>query len=115
MSRVGNRQRLGALSTEQRALLELRSRRKGLRLPADTAIPRRADRADCPLSIDQERLWFIDRLTPGILAYNIHMSCLLLGPLDIAALERSFEEIVRRHDLVAAWDRFERQFLSDSP
>ena len=98
MSGVGHRQRLGALSAEQRALLELRSRRKGLRLPSDTAISRRADRADHPLSIDQERLWFIDRLTPGITAYNIHMSCLLLGPLDIAALERSFEEIVRRHE-----------------
>jgi hypothetical protein len=33
------------------------------------------------------------------------------GALD----DERFHDIVRRHDLVDAWTRFERQFLADTP
>ncbi|HEX2079821.1 MAG TPA: amino acid adenylation domain-containing protein, partial [Longimicrobium sp.] len=51
-----------------------------------------------PLSFAQERLWFIDRLEPGSAVYNIPVAWRLGGALDVAALERSLSEIVRRHE-----------------
>jgi amino acid adenylation domain-containing protein len=50
-----------------------------------------------PLSFAQQRLWLLDQLEPGNPAYNISTVYRLRGPLDVAALEQSFNEIVRRH------------------
>jgi amino acid adenylation domain-containing protein len=51
-----------------------------------------------PLSFEQERLWFLDRLQPGSTAYNVPMAWRLAGALDGPALERALAEIVRRHE-----------------
>lgn len=53
---------------------------------------------DPPLSFAQQRLWFIDQLEPQSSAYNVPGAWRLTGPLDIAALQRSINEIVRRHE-----------------
>ena len=53
-----------------------------------------------PLSFAQERLWFLDQLTPGTAAYNVPTAVRLQGRLDVAALERSLNEIVRRHEIL---------------
>ncbi|HEX8431293.1 MAG TPA: amino acid adenylation domain-containing protein, partial [Longimicrobium sp.] len=53
---------------------------------------------DTPLSFAQERLWFVDRLEPGSPTYNMPAVIRLRGALDVAALERSFNELVRRHE-----------------
>ncbi|MEV8635017.1 thioester reductase domain-containing protein [Streptosporangium sp. NPDC051023] len=50
------------------------------------------------LSHAQERLWFLDRLTPGDGAYNMVVCERLAGPLDADALERALSEIVARHE-----------------
>ena len=50
------------------------------------------------LSFAQERLWFLDQLEPGSHVYNISTQFRVLGQLDSAALERSMNEIVRRHE-----------------
>jgi amino acid adenylation domain-containing protein/non-ribosomal peptide synthase protein (TIGR01720 family) len=50
------------------------------------------------LSFAQQRLWFLDRLQPGSTAYNIPYALRLEGVLDVAALERGLEEVVRRHE-----------------
>ncbi|HEX8395547.1 MAG TPA: amino acid adenylation domain-containing protein, partial [Longimicrobium sp.] len=56
-------------------------------------------RTEPPLpSFAQERLWFLDRLRPGELAYNLAFATRLRGGLDVDALERSLSEIVRRHE-----------------
>ena len=67
---------------------------------ARTAPPlTRVDRdGDLPLSFAQERLWFLDRLLPGSSAYNMPAALRLSGDLDPAALERTLQEIVRRHE-----------------
>ena len=55
-----------------------------------------------PLSFAQQRLWFLDRLQPGSTAYNIPYALKLEGVLDVVALERGLEEVVRRHEVLQA-------------
>ena len=50
-----------------------------------------------PLSLQQERLWFLDRLEPGSAAYHLPTGVRLSGDLDSASLERCLAEVVRRH------------------
>ena len=51
-----------------------------------------------PASFAQQRLWFLDELEPGSPTYNIAAALRLRGALDVAALKRSLNEIVRRHE-----------------
>ncbi|NPC87083.1 AMP-binding protein, partial [Pyxidicoccus fallax] len=55
------------------------------------------DRA-LPLSFAQQRLWFLDQLEPGSSFYNVPIAVKLTGTLDVRALERSFDALVRRHE-----------------
>lgn len=50
-----------------------------------------------PLSSVQERLWFLDQVSPGGHAYNVPMALRLKGPLDAFALQRALNEVIRRH------------------
>jgi len=51
-----------------------------------------------PASFAQRRLWFLDQLEAGQCLYNMPVARCLKGRLDIAALEHSLAEIVRRHE-----------------
>ncbi|HLL48423.1 MAG TPA: amino acid adenylation domain-containing protein, partial [Longimicrobiaceae bacterium] len=51
-----------------------------------------------PLSFAQQRLWVVDRLDPGSAAYNMPSALRLRGALDVAALQASLDELVRRHE-----------------
>jgi amino acid adenylation domain-containing protein len=53
-------------------------------------------------SIGQHRLWFLDQLVPGTSSYNLLRALRFRGPLDISALERSLNEIIRRHEILRA-------------
>jgi len=55
---------------------------------------------ELPLSFAQQRLWFLDQLQPGTSSYNVPDAVLLRGPLDTKALERTFNEISRRHEVL---------------
>lgn len=54
----------------------------------------------CPLSFGQERLWFLEKMLPGNADYVEAVAWRLRGHLDVGALERSFSEIVRRHEIL---------------
>lgn len=54
---------------------------------------------DFPLSLGQDALWFLDRLDPGRPTYGFYPAIRVRGMLDIAALQRAFGELVRRHDV----------------
>ncbi|WP_437931313.1 amino acid adenylation domain-containing protein [Sorangium sp. So ce291] len=60
-------------------------------------IPRAPDAVEHPLSYEQERLWILDQLLPGLTAYNLAPAARLRGALDREALERALVELVRRH------------------
>lgn len=51
-----------------------------------------------PASFAQQRLWFLDQLSPGSPAYNVSQVLRIVGPLDSDVLERSLQEIVQRHE-----------------
>ncbi|MDQ3917565.1 MAG: HAD-IIIC family phosphatase, partial [Acidobacteriota bacterium] len=53
-----------------------------------------------PLSFAQQRLWLLNRMNPESPAYNIPAAVRLKGRLDVGALERTFREIVRRHEIL---------------
>src|SRR5829696_4489255 len=53
-----------------------------------------------PLSYAQQRLWFLEQLTPGNVAYNIPAAVRLRGALQVAALQRSLAAVVQRHEVL---------------
>ena len=53
-----------------------------------------------PLSFAQQRLWFLHLLDPQSAAYNMPFALRLLGQLDRPALERTLNEIIRRHEVL---------------
>jgi amino acid adenylation domain-containing protein len=93
-------QQRAKLSSAKQALLEQWTRRNGA--AATTTIPRRSPDEPPPLSFAQERLWFLDQLAPGATAYNLPLLLRLSGTLDQAALERSVELLVQRHESLRA-------------
>jgi amino acid adenylation domain-containing protein len=58
--------------------------------------------AAAPLSYAQQRLWFLNRLTPGSPAYSVPTAYGLTGPLAPAALAAALAEVVRRHEILRA-------------
>ncbi len=55
---------------------------------------------ELPLSFAQQRLWFLAQLEPDNPSYNIAGVVRLKGVLEVAALEASFNEIIRRHEIL---------------
>ncbi|MBE9190295.1 amino acid adenylation domain-containing protein [Gloeocapsopsis crepidinum LEGE 06123] len=51
-----------------------------------------------PLSFAQQRLWFFHQLEPDSCAYNIPTAVRLTGNLNVTALSRSINELIRRHE-----------------
>ncbi|MCP3138287.1 non-ribosomal peptide synthetase [Pyxidicoccus xibeiensis] len=71
--------------------------------PAKAALPpvvRVADRQRAPLSVQQEQVWFLQKLSPDSISYQAQTTLRVLGRLDLAVLERALTEITRRHELL---------------
>src|SRR5215510_1471390 len=94
--------RLASLSPEERAALVMQLKRKSRRAETavDQGITPRANRLEAPLSFAQQRLWFLHQLDPDSPAYHLPVYYRLSGRLNITALERSLNEIVRRHEIL---------------
>jgi len=52
------------------------------------------------LSFGQERFWFLNQLDPEATYHNIAAAASIRGPLDPGALEATFREIIRRHEVL---------------
>ncbi len=68
-------------------------------LTAPRIVPVQRDRA-LPLSFAQQRLWFLDQMEPNSALYNIPLALRLTGELQRGVLERTLNEIVRRHEVL---------------
>ncbi len=85
------------LTAEQQRKVQEELRRRGLATDA-SAIRPREDAAERPLSAAQHRIWFLEQMEPDGATYNMPALIRLGGALDVAALEWSLGEVVRRHE-----------------
>jgi amino acid adenylation domain-containing protein len=53
-----------------------------------------------PASITQEHIWGIDQLLPGLPLFNISYALQLTGELNVAVLEQSINELIKRHEIL---------------
>ncbi|MGV9292406.1 condensation domain-containing protein, partial [Streptomyces sp. NPDC003719] len=69
---------------------------------ADEASLAPADRESgpLPLSFAQQRLWFLDQLTPGSAEYLVPFGLRVRGKLDVSALGAAFTGLVTRHEVL---------------
>jgi len=94
-----------SMQDEKRRLMELMLKKKHQSGSAGEnqsnkkqRIPRRDLSKPAGLSFAQQRLWFLDELTPGNAAYAFCNIVRLNGKLDVGCLEKCFGEIVNRHE-----------------
>jgi amino acid adenylation domain-containing protein len=57
-----------------------------------------ANKTNIPLSFAQQQIWLLGQIAPDIPIYNEPFTFRLGGPIDVIALEQSFNDILRRHD-----------------
>ena len=93
------RERIINLSMDQRVELErwLLREAEGAG-PRKLAIPPRPPGTRWPLSFSQQRLWVLNELEPGLVAYNIPRALHLRGDLDVPALRQALDALVDRHE-----------------
>jgi amino acid adenylation domain-containing protein len=64
-------------------------------------LPPRGSSGPAPLSIAQSRLWLLEEMDPAQrLVHNLCASWRLTGALDVVAMQRTIDEIVRRHEIL---------------
>ena len=77
-----------------------------------------------PLSYAQQRLWFLDQLMPGSGMYNIVGALRVRGELNLEALNKSLQELVRRHEVLRTrleaeqgepWQVIEKELVLELP
>jgi amino acid adenylation domain-containing protein len=95
--------RLSVLSQDKKLLVEA-LKKKRLRgelqelqgeIPPISRVPRNGM---LPLSFAQQRMWLLHELDPDTPTYNDHLAVRFIGRLNIEVLERSFAEVIRRHE-----------------
>jgi acyl carrier protein len=68
---------------------------QGLPVPAIIPVSREGM---LPAAMAQEHFWLFEQALPGLPLFNIPYVVRLVGALDMAILEQSFNEILRRHE-----------------
>ncbi|WP_156423181.1 condensation domain-containing protein, partial [Rhodococcus sp. KB6] len=53
-----------------------------------------------PLSLAQQRMWFLNRFDPGSNVDNIPVAIRLSGLLDVEALQAAVSDVVGRHEIL---------------
>ena len=102
-------QGLSGLSPERLELLARMAREKKERAAAEGKAPKRSKRIEplprnageeqtFPVSFAQERLWFLDAVEPGLVAYNEPSLTRIRGPFDGDRLAEACRRVVARHE-----------------
>ncbi|MEM9491881.1 MAG: condensation domain-containing protein, partial [Myxococcota bacterium] len=59
-----------------------------------------AEHSELPLSSGQRRLWFLDRLVPGVPVYNMVFGLRMRGPMQRECLRRAMDALLARHPVL---------------
>ncbi|WP_248752418.1 non-ribosomal peptide synthase/polyketide synthase [Pseudomonas sp. MWU15-20650] len=86
------------LPLEQREQFYQRLQSRGMSFAQLPIAPTRHDSDTLALSYAQERQWFLWQLDPDSATYHIPGALRLHGHLDLAALQRSFDSLLARHE-----------------
>ncbi|MGC1184561.1 MAG: condensation domain-containing protein, partial [Candidatus Dormiibacterota bacterium] len=88
-----------ALSAAKQTLLERRIQGWTADGPAGRLTGQVGAADTAPLSPAQEQLWHFSHLAPGNPVYNESVSIRKVGPLNLGALQATFNELLRRHQI----------------
>lgn len=91
------KEKIGAIKPEILAFLK---ETKTASSSGELAIVPVSRKEDLPLSFAQQRLWFLQQLSPDSQSYKMLEALRLNGSLNIAALEQSLSELIRRHEVL---------------
>jgi amino acid adenylation domain-containing protein/non-ribosomal peptide synthase protein (TIGR01720 family) len=109
-------ERLAALTLEQRALFQaLREKQqkaaRALKAPPIPRVSGPTAEGDWPLSLDQERYWFMEQLYPEGAGLNLGSVSRMRGPVAVPVVAAALDELARRH---ATW-RTSFPLVEDDP
>jgi amino acid adenylation domain-containing protein len=88
------------MADTRRKLLAKLLKAQGIELPPSGAVTSRAAGAAAPLSISQERLWFLQQLECQSSVYQISRALRVKGGLNRQALTQAFKQVIRRHEIL---------------
>src|SRR5689334_7598113 len=96
---------VGSIDASLRA--ELKARKSELlaalaRPTARSIGPRPDSEAPAPLTFNQRRLWFIEKLSESGRSFTMSAAWELRGTLDVAALQRALSTLTKRHAILRA-------------
>ncbi|KMT52100.1 peptide synthase, partial [Pseudomonas fildesensis] len=89
---------VGSLTAQQKKALAVLLKQQGINLFEIAPVFKRQEGEPLRLSYAQERQWFLWQLEPQSTAYHIPRALRLTGHLNVAALQRSFDTLVIRHE-----------------
>jgi amino acid adenylation domain-containing protein len=92
------KQRLAALSEDQRRLLAQRLAKNARAAAPSRIVCRPRSALTFPLSFAQQRIWFLNQLGSMNAAFTVGEINELTGPFDVRILERSLNALVQRHE-----------------
>ncbi|MEH7829979.1 non-ribosomal peptide synthetase [Gemmobacter denitrificans] len=84
---------------DEAVITDLRAQKSALisLVEAQHIRPRATLAQDCPMSFQQQRLWFLDQLAPGEAAYNIAAAYRLRGAVETERFQAVLDRVVARH------------------
>jgi amino acid adenylation domain-containing protein len=94
-------EKLASILGEKGALSENRAQEGITRSSQETyeKIPQR-DGHESPLSLSQQRIWFIVQVDPASPAFNLTWTLEINGPIDAQRLEQAFQKVCDRHRIL---------------
>jgi amino acid adenylation domain-containing protein len=100
---------------DKQKLFEELLKKKGIHMPKGAALTRRSHPGPYPLSFSQRRIWFLQQFDIKSAAYNDPTALRIIGPLNIPVLEQTFNEIMRRHQVLGMTFRNQQGQPNQSP
>jgi len=91
---------VGDKCMDKQKLFEELLKKKGFQAPKVAELKQRNEPGPFKLSFTQRRIWFLQQFNRESAAYNDPTALRINGPLNIPVLERTLNEIIRRHQVL---------------